>query len=348
MAGLLLLGALVLLVLPSPIAPVAYCPPEAAPLAGPFAANDALARAQLLARGKVHGPEDVALDARGRIYGGTADGRIRRVNPDGSVEDFAVTEGRPLGLRFDPAGNLVVCDARKGLLCVAQDGRVTTLLTEAEGVALGFADGIDVARDGAVYFSDASSRYGLDLGLYDLLEARPHGRLIRYDPATRKAVVLLKDLYFANGVALSRDEDFVLVNETYRYRITRLWLKGPRAGTSDVFIDNLPGFPDGIASNGSGTFWLALFSVRNGLLDHVLQPRPWAKSLLAKLPKALWPKPEPYGLIAALDEQGRVLRSLHDPGGPHVRQITTVREFGGTLYFGTLEDDWIGILSAQP
>ena len=67
-----------------------------------------------------------------------------------------------------------------------------------------FTDNLDLARDGTVYFSDASSRYGQADYMLDLLEARPHGRLLRYDPASRRTTVLLRDLYFANGVALSR------------------------------------------------------------------------------------------------------------------------------------------------
>lgn len=341
--GLTLAALALLAALPYPIDPLAYTPPPRPLLVGAFEPNESLTRARLLAYGKVRGPEDVAVDAEGRVYGGTADGRIVRVGLEGAVEGFAVTGGRPLGLRFAPDGRLIVCDAVRGLLAVDPEGRVTTLATEAEGVPLRFADGVDVARDGSVYFSDASSKYGQGEYLFDLLEARPYGRLLRYSPATGRTTVLLRDLYFANGVALSRDESFVLVNETYRYRITRFWLAGPKAGTSDLFADNLPGFPDGLSSNGEGTFWVALFTVRNPLVDRVFHPRPWAKRLLAKLPKAVWPRPESYGLIAALDEEGRPLRSLHDPGGRHVREITTAREFGGSLYFGTLENDWIGV-----
>jgi len=40
--------------------------------------------------------------------------------------------------------------------------------------------------------------------MLDLFEARPHGRLLRYDPVSRRTTVLLRDLYFANGVALSQ------------------------------------------------------------------------------------------------------------------------------------------------
>lgn len=347
LALLLLLGLAlaVFLLAPSPVDPLAYEPPAPPPLAGPLAPNRELAAAELLGVGRVTGPEDVAVDREGRIYGGTADGRIVRLTltADGgeTIETFADTGGRPLGLAFDPAGNLLVADAVRGLLSVAPDGRVTTLATEADGVPFRFTDDLDVAADGTVYFSDASSRFGHLQYKHDLLEARPHGRLLAYDPATGRTRVLLGDLYFANGVALSSDEDFVLVNETYRYRITRYWLKGPRAGTSEVFIENLPGFPDGVSGNRRGTFWLALFTVRNPAADR-LHPHPWLKAQLAKLPEALWPEARPYGLVLALDETGRVTASLHDPEGERVREITSAEEAGGFLYLGTLHGQWLG------
>ncbi len=338
-----LAAAAVLVLVPSPIAAVAWLPPEKPALTGPWAPDASLASASLLARGRIRGPEDVAVDAAGRVYAGTADGGIVRVSADGQqVETFAVTGGRPLGLRFAPDDRLIVCNAPLGLQAVDPQGRVVTLAAEAGGIPIRLADGIDVAADGTVYFSDASTRFGVEDSLFDVLEGRPHGRLLRYDPAKQRATVLRDGLYFANGVALSQHEDFVLVSETTRYRITRVWLAGPKAGTADVFAENLPGIPDGIAANRSGTFWVAFFTLRNDELDRRLHPRAWAKALLAKLPRALWPKPVPYGLVAAFDEEGRVLRTLHDPGGRHVRQITTAREHEGALYFGTLDDDWIG------
>jgi sugar lactone lactonase YvrE len=290
----------------------------------------------------VIGPEDVAVDQQGRIYGGTIDGRILRVVGD-RVETFADTGGRPLGLHFDAHGNLVVCDAVKGLLSVSPKGEVRVLATEADGLPFGFTDDLDIASDGRTYFSDASSRYLVHDYLLDCIEARPYGRLLRFDPRTGRTDVLLKGLYFANGVALSQNEDFVLVNETYRYRVTRYWLKGPRQDLHDIFIDNLPGFPDGISGNRHGTFWVAMFTVRNNLLDR-LHPHPWAKNLMARLPKALWPKPKPYGLVLALDESGQIIHSLHDTDGGHLRTITSVEEHNGYLYCGSLYNDRIGRL----
>lgn len=337
----LVVGGAVFTLMPSPVDPVAYHPPRKPELKGVLAPNALLKNAELVAPGGIDGPEDVAVDAWGRVYGGTQDGKIMRILPDGTVETFAVTKGRPLGLHFDAAGNLIVCDTFKGLLSIDPGGEITVLTTEAENVAFKFTDDVDIATDGTIYFSDASDTFSQPQYLYDMMEARPHGRLLRYDPVRRKTTVLLRDLYFANGVALSKNEDFVLVNETYRYRIQRFWLKGPKAGTHDVFIDNLPGFPDGVSANRRGTFWVALFTIRNDLMD-AIHPYPFIKRQAAKMPRALWPKPEPYGLVLALDEDGGIVRSLHEPTGKHLMEITSVEEHQGYLYLGSLHNDRIG------
>lgn len=342
------LAALTIALARAPIDPLAYHPQPAPPLAGAFAANGALRVAERLAIGRLRGPEDVAVDAEGRAIAGAEDGRLVRIalDPAGErVDVLADTGGRPLGLDFAPDGELIVADARRGLLAVSPAGAVRVLAREAGGRPFGFTDDVDVARDGTIYFSDASWRHGIDDYLLDLLEARPHGRLLRHHPATGATEVLLDGLHFANGVALSADESFVLVNETYRYRISRYWLAGPRAGTSDVFADNLPGFPDGVSGNGRGLFWVALYTVRNAVADR-LHPHPRRKALLSTLPRSLWPRPADYGLVLGLDESGRVVHVLHDPGGRVVNHVTSVEEVDGWLYLGSLDGDAVARLPA--
>ncbi len=342
--GVVMATAVWLFVLPGPVDPAAWNPPPDPGLTGVAAPNDALRDADLIGAGQIVGAEDVAVDAQGRIYGGLQDGRIVRVLPDGTIETFADTGGRPLGLDWDPQGNLVVADAYAGLLSIDPSGSIAVLSTGAQGVPFGFTDDLDVASDGRVYFSDASSRFAQAEYILDLLETRPYGRLLVYDPATDATEVLLDELYFANGVALSAREDFVLVNETWRYRIIRYWLKGPRAGEHEVFIDNLPGFPDGVSGNGRGTFWLALPSTRKANVD-AMHPKPWLKRVVAKLPPQLRPKAVHYGLVLALDETGRITASYHDRTGEHLREITSVEEHGGAIYLGTLGNDRIGRLA---
>ena len=134
--------------------------------------------------------------------------------------------------------------------------RIRTLLSWALGVVAGCLVACSIGRAddpllsvgrlfGAKEFDAEplpARRWNKRTPTYFTLEKSTAGSdLVRNDPATGKTETLLKDLYFANGVTLSANEDFVLVNETYRYRITRYWLSGEKAGTHDVFIDNLPG-----------------------------------------------------------------------------------------------------------
>ena len=340
-AAVLVILVLIFLLKPAPIDAVAFNPSRAPELAGVLEPNNLLQKAELLALGKIHGPEEIAVDSRGNVYGGLEDGKIIRLLPDGSLETFAETGGRPLGMKFDENGNLIVCDAYKGLLSIDPQGKIKTLAASVNGVPINFADALDISSDGIIYFTDASSKYEIDDDLYGLLESRPYGSFLSYDPATGEVKILLKDLYFANGVALSPDEDFVLINETYRYRITRYWLMGPDSGTHEIFIDNLPGFPDNISVNQKGNFWLALFTIRNEAADK-LHPSPSRKNLLSKVPPALWPKPNPYGLVLELDAQGNIIQSLHDTTGEYLQGITSAQEYGDYLYLGSLHNDRIG------
>ena len=78
---------------------------------------------------------------------------------------------------------------------------------------------------------------------------------------------MISDLFFANGVTLGPNDDYVLVNETGLGRVHRLWLKGERAGQQDLFIEELPGTPDNIRFDGVETFWIAMPSLRASLDD---------------------------------------------------------------------------------
>jgi sugar lactone lactonase YvrE len=93
-----------------------------------------------------------------------------------------------------------------------------------------FADAAIEASDGTVYFSDASTRFGFDRWFLACLESRHTGRLLKYDPRTGKASVVLDNLAFANGVALPRDEAFVIVCESAGYTPLR-----PPAADNSVF-----------------------------------------------------------------------------------------------------------------
>ncbi len=284
LVGVVLLLLAYLLFWPVPIDPQAWTPPTPPELSGDYAPNHLLAAVERLGEGVGIGPEDVAIDSRGQIHAGYKDGRIVRFQPDGTEPVvLAETGGRPLGLAFDQAENLLVCDSPRGLLSITPEGGMTVLSTEHGGDPYLLADDVDVGSDGTIYFSDASHRFTVANAVADLMEHRPNGRLLAFDPESGTVRLLLDELYFANGVAVSPDQSFVLVAETAKYRVRRYWLDGPRAGETDIFIDNLPGFPDGVSTGSSGTFWVALVSPRKADLDAIL-PQPAVRKIVMRLP----------------------------------------------------------------
>lgn len=331
-----------LLAWPLPIQPVAWTPPPMPALDGPYSKNDKLRGVQRLLDANVEGPEAIAVDARGRLYTGLADGRVVSLKSDGSdCQVLGRTGGRPAGIYVQDDGTVLIADTRKGLMRLGYDGQMEVLAAKADGVKVKLANDLDVDRSGNVYYTDSSWKFGPDEGIYDLLEHAPHGRLLRYSPSTRQAVTLLAGLHFANGVALGPDDQYLVISETNEYRVTRYWLKGDKAGTRETFIDNLPGFPDNIRFNGSDRFWLALYAPRSALLDRLL-PLSFVRGVVARLPAFLQPKPERQGFIIGLDLNGRVAEQYQFAGDDAFGPITSVLEHDGVLYLGSLTDKAIG------
>jgi sugar lactone lactonase YvrE len=339
---IIVVGLAYLLFAPVPIAPAAWTPPASPGLTGHFAQNTRLSPVQKLSLGYGHKPEDVALDADGKIYAGLEDGRIIVLQADGTQPRvFADTHGRPLGLIFDREGNLIVADAIKGLLSVNKAGEVKVLADEADGVKFGCLNDLDIAADGTIYFTEASNKFPMSQFASDILEHQPNGRLLALDPQSRRPRTLLRNIYFANGVAVSPDQTFVLVAETGMYRIRRVWLKEPKMGQNDIFIDNLPGFPDGISSNRRDRFWLALVTPRQALFDRML-PYPSVRKIVARLPKFLQPAPQRYSFVLGLDLQGQIVENLQNGSPDCYAQIANVVEHNNTLYFGSIGEDTVG------
>lgn len=348
--GLLLgLAVLYLVAKPIPIDPAPWRATPNAGFTGPFAANTLLAAA-VTVQVPATGPEDLALGSDGRIYTGLADGWIVRIDPaTGGVERFAQTDGRPLGIRFDGAGNVIVADAARGLLAIAPNGNVRLLTQSVGGIRFGFTDAVDVGPDGTIWFSDASQRWGVGTGgLMDFWEARPTGRLLRYDPASGQTTVALDSLDFANGVAVGPAGAYVLVNETMTSRVHRLWLTGPRAGVREIFVEGLPGAPDNIAWDGQGLFWVGLFAPRTAAAERVRTLPPFWRKVLYRVPEWLRGNPvTQYGMVVGIDTTGAVRYNLQDPTG-RFHSTTGALRIGDTIYVSTLARDVLARVTLPP
>ena len=331
-----------LLLWPVKVDPVAWTPPAPPPPTQ----GDRLRSVQRIGTA-LDGPEGIAFDAQGLLYAGTADGRLLRIDAQkGECQVLDSTGGRPLGLAVAEDGGLFIADARRGLLKLDAAGNLSVLATSAEGVDFGFTDDVDVSRDGLVYFTDASSKFGYGKQLDDVIEHGRHGRLLRFDPAKNETEVLLQQLPFANGVALGPDQQSLVVVEMSEYRLTRYWIAGEKAGQREVFADNLPGFADNLSFNGRDRYWVAIYGPRDATLDSLL-PNAFARKIIARLPSFLRPKPRHEAHVMGFDLDGKLVADWSYSGADTYAPITSVEERDGWLYLGSLEAQSLGRIKLE-
>ena len=318
-----------------------------------YALNDRLRQVELIGLGQVESPEDVILDNDDHLYCGTRHGEIIRFfAPDYQrMEVYARIGGQPLGLAFDAAKNLFVCVGGMGLYRVTPDRKVEkvtdetnrSLLSIIDDSRLRLADDLDIASDGRIFFSEATVRYEMHEWPTDSLEGRGNGRIICYDPRTNKTTTVLRDLIFPNGVAMASDGQSIIFAESWACSIKRYWFEGPKAGTTEVVIASLPGYPDNINRASDGTYWLALMGMRSPAFDLAMRKPAFRRRMSKQLPGDEWLSPNiNTGCIVKFNEQGEILEALWDLGGVNHPMITSMREHRGHLYIGGISNNRIG------
>ena len=323
--------------------PLAWQPPVNKEFKGATALNNKLSTTEKISLQGWYGPEDIVFDEQGNLYCGVhsgvsdfSDGKILRVRPDGAAEIFYDAGSWVAGLHFDRDGSLVALSHRQGLIRISPRKEVTILATQSDtGKPFLIPNGLDIASDGRIYFSNTSdqSPYTIKKGRKIILEMKPVGGLYCYDPATQKVTTLIDGTWFGNGVVLSKNEDYLLMTETTKYRILKYWLTGPDAGKTETFVDNLPGFPNGISIRKDGSYWLGFSTKRSEALDKI-HPKPGMKKFVYALPEFLQPKAERFGMVMHLSEQGEILQTLFDTSGALLPEAGAVKEHEGFLYIG--------------
>ncbi|XP_062540218.1 adipocyte plasma membrane-associated protein Hemomucin-like [Armigeres subalbatus] len=305
----------------------------------------------------VRGNSTYASIAGGKIVEITGDQQIRIITKFGvECQGFYHERecGHPLGIAFDTQGNnLIVVEPYFGIFQVhiktGQKKLLVSLDQVIEGGKVSRKPGIpmnlEVAKNGDIYWSEMSSDFRFEDGLQAML-LNPSGRLVHYSRASGVNTVLIDEVFGASGVALSKDESFVLVAELGGQLIRRYYLKGPKAGTHDIFIDGLPGQIDNLVEDDTGIWAAVLIAVDsdNPSLSAKLASYPNVRKFLvrlmtiAELPfeylykktghhlalrvshvignfismSALFPK---RGTVLRLDWEGNILAALHSDDG---------------------------------
>ncbi|XP_059472524.1 adipocyte plasma membrane-associated protein Hemomucin-like [Neocloeon triangulifer] len=276
-----------------------YTPSEPLDFTGPLAPNDKLNGAERIFEGKIQNPECLAV-ANGTVYTSSRGGDIVKLVGDKLVPVANIGHkcegyweekkcGRTLGMTFDTKGFLYVVDAYYGIYKInVNTGKVGHLIKidqPISGKTVKIANSVAVGKDGTVYWTASSCDTSFDDAVLTML-GDATGRLFKFDPASKTNTLLLDKVHFANGLALSQNEDFVVVAETVRTRLVRYWLKGPKQGSSEIFFDSLPGIPDNIKVNKEGIFDVTVPLQRTKtypLLSDLIAPYPLIRRFLARV-----------------------------------------------------------------
>ena len=283
---------------------------------------------RVIGLGRIEGPEDVILDRDDNLYAGSRHGDIVRFFPPDyeRMEIFAHIGGTPLGMAFDKHDNLYVCIGGMGLYRVTPERKVEKVTDETnrsyasvnDDSRLRLADDLDISDDGRIFFSEATVRYEMHEWATDGLEARGNGRIICYDTRTGKTHTVLRDLKFPNGVCIASDGQSFLFAETWGCTVKRHWFDGPKKGTTELVLDNLPGFPDNINNSSDGQLLdvarrHALPGARSGVEDAGVPP-PHGQARAARRMAV----PEHQHRLRA--EVQRARRGARDAVGPRRRE----------------------------
>jgi sugar lactone lactonase YvrE len=194
------------------------------------------------------GPEGIVLTADGSAYIGEHDGRIRRVTPDGAVEEFAdlatfsddpEAESGAIGLAMDSSGDIyfAAISAFGGSIFKA----VGPGKPDAGKISL-FRKGVTSANfiliddeSGMMYATNSSMRSGA-VYRFDMNDESLVGSTVDVEKD------LLGEFGYANGLALGPEKKWLYVAETIKGRVSRINLETKE---SEVFAE-VGGWADGL------------------------------------------------------------------------------------------------------
>ena len=331
----------------------------------------------------------------GDLYVMTADANLLllrdlQTNPKDATRGTAQTtrlhslgSGRPLGGAFTRDGKtLYIADAVLGLTRIQNPtdpkSKLELVVDEVaipredgtmELSRLWYADDVTIGpKTGMVYFTDASDipadRIGyqkkarwdaLFASKLDLVRGQATGRILEYNPTTDTTRVLVDNLKFANGIAVDRDETYLLVSQTFGPRMSKYHLKGDLAGTLEAVLEpeQMTGYPDGAdcAWDGPSKCFAAIPSAYSPIHSlYSLLPDPLdriVRVMLMMLPRWLAPPVTKYGGIVEMDPDTKDYRYIQDPTGQDLAMLTGVTYHNNKLYLGSLENDYIGVYTLQ-
>ncbi len=190
------------------------------------------------------------------------------LKPSGSLDGTGQGSN---GLGVDANGSLILCQhGERRIARLEKDGTFTALADNCEGKRFNSPNDLVIAKNGTIFFTDPP--YGMKKGVVP--DAPCHG-VYAFHPSVKNTVkLLIDDIKFPNGIALSPDEKtlYIAVSDPASSRIMAYDLEGvamtvnglviPQAVKGRLLFDAQPlksavrkGGCDGMKVDGQGNIW---------------------------------------------------------------------------------------------
>lgn len=206
---------------------------------------------KIFAEGVDHS-ECVAVHPDGSVWAGGEAGQIYRITQNGKkVEEVANTGGFILGIAFSPDVSwLAICD--NGKKCVWKLNLNNFTL---EQFAIG-AGGEDFKNPNYPVFDSSGRLYVSESGNF----RQVNGKIFRFEPDGADEIWNEGPFNFANGLALSANEDYLYVVCTWLPGVERIAiLPDGNAGKREVYTTLPQTCPDGIAFDVDGNLYVSCY-----------------------------------------------------------------------------------------
>jgi gluconolactonase len=205
----------------------------------------------MLTEPRLDHPEGLAVAWDGSVWCGGELGQVYRIWPDGSsIEQVASTGGCCLGMAFDRADNLYLCDLKHAAV-VRLDTKSGALerfgnLAGDRGINIPNYPAFDA--EGRLYVSDSHAFKDPGPGIFRF-ELDGPGELWYGEPVN-----------FANGLAFSPDGRYLYVAETFGNAVFRVPVEDDGSAGAREEVASLPGIlPDGLAFDAEGNLYVGCY-----------------------------------------------------------------------------------------
>jgi gluconolactonase len=194
-------------------------------------------------------PECVNLGPDGKLYAGSEDGRMFRIDPaTGAAAVAGTVTGGIGGLCLDAGGAIYECNyGRPAVNRIAADGAATVHSLGPKDAPAILPNYPCFDERGNLWFSDSGSFY------------KPNGRLMVVRPDGRTELAAGSQLQFPNGLALDESGRWLYVVLSTAASIARFPVDGDRLGEPEIWVTLQGAVPDGLAFAASGNLYVTCY-----------------------------------------------------------------------------------------